>query len=144
MHVCFVLDHASIIMTSNLGIAVPSYVLRHNSTFFTLYCYMTNCWLVKECSCYICHNLMTHNEWLWRSDCWNDEWFAFDFVHLAFDIMNMPVYTVQLSGDWIQNDYYYYNHFTAHWTVFGTTTVSRYQKGRTRKAKPIWIYWSKR
>jgi len=26
----------------------------------------------------------------------------------------------------------------------GTTQVSRYQKGKTRKVKPIWIYWSKR
>jgi len=26
----------------------------------------------------------------------------------------------------------------------GTTRVSRYQKGRTRKVKPVWIYWSKR
>jgi len=25
-----------------------------------------------------------------------------------------------------------------------TTWVSWYQKGRTRKVKPIWIYWSKR
>jgi len=40
--------------------------------------------------------------------------------------------------------YYYYNHFTAPWTLSGTTPVSRYQKGKTRKVKPIWIYWSKR
>ena len=26
----------------------------------------------------------------------------------------------------------------------GTTPVSRHQKGKTRKVKPIWIYWSKR
>jgi len=26
----------------------------------------------------------------------------------------------------------------------GTTRVSRYQKGKTRKVKPIWIYWSKK
>jgi len=26
----------------------------------------------------------------------------------------------------------------------GTTRVSRYQKGKTSKVKPIWIYWSKR
>jgi len=26
----------------------------------------------------------------------------------------------------------------------GTTQVSRYQKGKTRRVKPIWIYWSKR
>jgi len=30
------------------------------------------------------------------------------------------------------------------WILSGTTWVSRYQKGKTRKAKPIWIYWSKR
>jgi len=29
--------------------------------------------------------------------------------------------------------YYYNNHFTAPWTVSGTTWVSRYQKGKTRK-----------
>jgi len=26
----------------------------------------------------------------------------------------------------------------------GTTRVSRQQKGKTRKVKPIWIYWSER
>jgi len=30
------------------------------------------------------------------------------------------------------------------WNMPGTTRVSRYQKGKTRKLKPIWIYWSKR
>jgi len=30
------------------------------------------------------------------------------------------------------------------WILSGTTRVSRYQKGKTRKVKPIWIYWSKR
>ena len=39
------------------------------------------------------------------------------------------------------HNYYYYNHFTAPWTLFGTTRVSRYQKGKTSKVKPIWIYW---
>ena len=39
--------------------------------------------------------------------------------------------------------YCYYYHFTAAWTVSLTTRVSRYQKGKTRKVKPIWIYWSK-
>jgi len=34
--------------------------------------------------------------------------------------------------------YYYYYHFTSLWTMFGTTQVSGYQKG-----KPIWIYCSK-
>jgi len=28
--------------------------------------------------------------------------------------------------------------------MFGTTRVSRYQKGKTGRLKPIWIYWSKR
>jgi len=39
---------------------------------------------------------------------------------------------------------YYYNHFMALWILSGTTRVSWYQKGKTRKVKPIWIYWSKR
>jgi len=30
------------------------------------------------------------------------------------------------------------------WTLYGTTQVSWYQKGKTRKVKPTWIYWSKR
>ena len=30
------------------------------------------------------------------------------------------------------------------WILSGTTWVSRHQKGKTRKVKPIWIYWSKR
>jgi len=29
-------------------------------------------------------------------------------------------------------DYYYYCHFSAPWTVSGTTQISRYQKGKTR------------
>ena len=40
--------------------------------------------------------------------------------------------------------YYYYNRLTAPWTLSGATQVSWYQKGKTRKVKPIWIYWSKR
>ena len=40
--------------------------------------------------------------------------------------------------------YYYYNRFTAPWTVSGTNQVSWYQKGKTRRVKPIWIYCSKR
>jgi len=39
---------------------------------------------------------------------------------------------------------YYFNHFTALWILSGTTRVSQYQKGKTRKVKPIWVYWSKR
>jgi len=31
----------------------------------------------------------------------------------------------------------------APWTVSGTTRVSWYQKGKIRKVKPVWIYWSK-
>jgi len=30
------------------------------------------------------------------------------------------------------------------WILSGTTRVSGHQKGKTRKVKPIWIYWSKR
>ena len=30
------------------------------------------------------------------------------------------------------------------WILFRTTWVTRHQKGKTRKVKPIWIYWSKR
>jgi len=40
--------------------------------------------------------------------------------------------------------YYYYNHFTAPGTLSRTTRISQYQKGETRKVKPIWVYWSKR
>jgi len=42
--------------------------------------------------------------------------------------------------------YYYkhHNHFMPHWTLSRTTWVSWYQKGKARKVKPIWIYWSKR
>ena len=29
------------------------------------------------------------------------------------------------------------------WILSRTTRVSQYQKGKTRKVKPIWIYWSK-
>jgi len=34
--------------------------------------------------------------------------------------------------------------FYGPWTVFGTTRMSQHYKGKTRKVKPIWIYWSKR
>jgi len=34
--------------------------------------------------------------------------------------------------------------FTALWILSGTTRVSQYQKGKTMKVKPIWIYWNKR
>jgi len=37
-----------------------------------------------------------------------------------------------------------HNHFTALWTLSGTTWVSQYQKDETMKVKPVWIYWSKR
>jgi len=40
--------------------------------------------------------------------------------------------------------YHHHHHFTSPWTLSGTTRVSRYQKGKTRKVKPIWIYWSNR
>jgi len=30
------------------------------------------------------------------------------------------------------------------WNMSGTTRVSRYQKGKTKKVETIWIYWSKR
>ena len=30
------------------------------------------------------------------------------------------------------------------WILSGATQVSQYQKDKTRKVKPIWIYWSKR
>jgi len=37
-----------------------------------------------------------------------------------------------------------HNHLWLSWTLSGTTWVSRHQNGKTRKVKPIWIYWSKR
>ena len=40
--------------------------------------------------------------------------------------------------------YYSYNRFTALWTFSGTTLVNWYQKCKTSKVKPIWIYWSKK
>jgi len=39
---------------------------------------------------------------------------------------------------------HYYNRFTALWILSGTTRVSQYRKVKTRKVKPIRIYWSKR
>jgi len=42
------------------------------------------------------------------------------------------------------NNNYYNNRFTAPWTVSGTSRVSQHQKDKSRKVKPIWIYWSKR
>jgi len=34
--------------------------------------------------------------------------------------------------------------FLCLWILFGTTWMSRYQKGKTEKPKPMWISWSKR
>jgi len=42
------------------------------------------------------------------------------------------------------NKHMHCNHFTAPWTLYGTTRVNQCQKGKTRKAKQIQIYWSKR
>ena len=39
---------------------------------------------------------------------------------------------------------YYYNRFMALWILYRTTRVSQYKKGKTRKVKPIWIYWKNR
>ena len=36
-----------------------------------------------------------------------------------------------LCVSYLMTAYYYYNHFTAPWTLSGTTRVSRYQKGKT-------------
>ena len=36
--------------------------------------------------------------------------------------------------------YYNYNCFTAPWTLSGTTWVNWYEKGKTKKVKPIYIY----
>jgi len=55
--------------------------------------------------------------------------------------------TTKMTVLWLfcsELDYYYYNRFMVPWTVFGTTRVNRYQKGKTRKVKPLWIYWSER
>ena len=58
------------------------------------------------------------------------------WLSLLFGYMCVSVY--------ILSAYYYNNHFTAPWIASGITRVSRYQKGKTRKVKPIWIYCSKR
>jgi len=39
----------------------------------------------------------------------------------------------QFAGMYIVLDYNYYNHFTASGTLSGTTRVSWYQKGKTRR-----------
>ena len=51
-------------------------------------------------------------------------------------------FEITLNNFSVCNNYYIL--FTAPWTLFGTTRVSWYQKGKTSKLKPIWIYWSKR
>jgi len=43
--------------------------------------------------------------------------------------------------------YYTHTHTTIlqpSWIMSGTMRISRHRKGKTRKVKPIWIYWSKR
>ena len=57
----------------------------------------------------------------------------------------MTIYLYVVSCNNYYYYYYYYNNrFTSPSTLSGTSRVSRYQKGKTRKVKPIWIYWSKR
>jgi len=38
---------------------------------------------------------------------------------------------------------YYYSRFTALLDFVRDRRVNQYQKGKTRKAKPIWIYWTR-
>jgi len=55
-----------------------------------------------------------------------------DWISMLFGVM---------TGEWgrLIRVFYYYR-FTAVWILSGTIRVSRYQKGKTRKVKPIWIY----
>jgi len=55
-------------------------------------------------------------------------------------------YLVRLSIG-INNRIGQHTHTTAlqpSWILSGTTRVNWHQKGKTRKVKPIWFYWSKR
>ena len=45
------------------------------------------------------------------------------------------IFTFKLTK--VPDYYYYYYRFMAPWTVSGTTGVSWYQTGKTRKVKPI-------
>jgi len=52
----------------------------------------------------------------------------------------MFIYMAQLSALWP------HTHTTVlrpSWILSGTTQVSRHHKGKTRKVKPIWIYWAR-
>jgi len=60
-----------------------------------------------------------------------------------------PLYYNTVSVPWklcliVRKFYYHYNRFTSRWILSRSTQVSQHQKGKTRKVKPIWIYWSKR
>ena len=53
------------------------------------------------------------------------------------------IITLLYSGLHVLLHYYNYNCFMALGILSGTTRMSQYQKGKTRKVKSIWIYWSK-
>jgi len=57
---------------------------------------------------------------------------------------NVNVKKLQFIHNGNRSNYYYYNHFMDPCAVFRTTWLSQYHKGKTRKVKSIWIYWSKR
>ena len=74
---------------------------------------------------------------------WNARAFCYWPVRLYVCISQVKYDSLQLYSMIIYFCDYYYNRFMALWTLSGTTRVSRYQKGKIRKVKPIWIYWSK-
>jgi len=61
-------------------------------------------------------------------------------IHVFENFRNLPSVMLLAKFGLLYYCYYYYYHFMAPWTVSGTSQVSRYQKGKTRKLKLIWIY----
>jgi len=74
-------------------------------------------------------------------------------VKLVFTIVDCPFVLSRKIGvtDWTVCTQLFYRQVTTYttvlmlfWNMSGTTHVSRYQKGKPGRLKPIWIYWSKR
>ena len=67
-----------------------------------------------------------------------------EMILMPLDWGRLSLYAAKWQYHRTLKSNYCYNCFTAPWTVSGTTRVSQYEKGKTRKVKQIWIYWNKR
>ena len=64
---------------------------------------------------------------------------------MCFHVLNTGFsYTTECYNNNNNNTHTHTTVLLLFWNMSETTRVSRYQKGKPGKLKPIWIYWSKR